>query len=136
MSWYRKITFLLVALLVLSHLTYGRKTTADRQAYEFLSSLMKSRQATIDPFAPNINLATTSLPFTTKSRYTGSSVQVGKKLARYKKYYKRTITSTPRLEPPVKEIDTVTAYIYAKETYSKPHFLSHLHRFLFRLTPF
>lgn len=136
MSWYRKITFLLVALLVLSHLTYGRKTTTDRQTYAFLSSLSGSQQASCDPFAPDVDLTTISLPVTAKKGFTGSDFLFGKKLARYKKNYKRTITSTPRVEPPVKEIDSVTAYIYAKETYSKPHFLSHLHRFLFRLTPF
>jgi hypothetical protein len=136
MGWYRKITFLLVALLVLSQLTYGRHTTTDREGYAFLTSLSGGQPASCDPFAPDVDLTITSLPFTTKKGFAGSNLQIGKMLARYKKNYKRTITSTPRIEPPVKEIDSVTAYIYAKETYSKPHFLSHLHHFLFRLTPF
>ena len=56
--------------------------------------------------------------------------------AKYKKRFKRFYSFSTKLERPVKDIDLLPVNIFTKETYSKPHFLSHLHQFLFRLTPF
>jgi len=57
-------------------------------------------------------------------------------LVKYKKKYKITTPVFAGLKQPVKDVDPLFLYICSKETYSKPHFLSHLHHFLFRLTPF
>lgn len=59
-----------------------------------------------------------------------------KTVLKYKKKIKRAYTFSTRLKHPVKEIDIVAINIFTKESYSKPFFLSHLHHFLFRLTPF
>jgi hypothetical protein len=40
------------------------------------------------------------------------------------------------IQPPVKEIDPAEFNIFWKDSYSKPYFLSHIHSFVFRLTPF
>jgi hypothetical protein len=62
--------------------------------------------------------------------------QYKSKLKKYKKKFKRTLTFFPAIKPPVRDVDPVSIYINSKETYSKPHFLSLLQYFLFRLTPF
>ncbi|HUC82274.1 MAG TPA: hypothetical protein VMR70_15320 [Flavisolibacter sp.] len=62
--------------------------------------------------------------------------QLMNKIVRYKKKYKRTISSSCAPRPVVREVDRIPQNIYIKETYSKPFFVSPLHRFLFRLTPF
>lgn len=59
-----------------------------------------------------------------------------KNIAKYKKKYKRINSSPTRLERPVRDVENAPVNIFTKDLYSKPHFLSHLHRFLFRLTPF
>ena len=53
-----------------------------------------------------------------------------------KKKHKRMLPASSTLRQPAREMDIIPQNIYLKETYSKPHFLSQLHRFLFRLTPF
>lgn len=55
--------------------------------------------------------------------------------ARKKRKYKRALTSSATFRQPVKEI-IVSLPIDGTESYTTPHFVSHLHRFLFRLTPF
>lgn len=58
------------------------------------------------------------------------------KICKQKKKYKRILTGSSTLRPPVRDVDIIPQNIYIKETYSKPFFISPLHRFLFRLTPF
>ena len=58
------------------------------------------------------------------------------KICKQKKKYKRIIPGSSTLRPPVRDVDIIPQNIYIKETYSKPFFISPLHRFLFRLTPF
>ncbi len=54
---------------------------------------------------------------------------------KYKKKFKRPQVSIG-IRPPAKDIERVDFNSTSKPTYSKPYFLSHLHHFLFRLTPF
>ena len=65
-----------------------------------------------------------------------SRIDLQSKSVKYKTKCKRAVPSSAGLKQPVKVIDPSWLYLRSKETYSKPHFLSHLHRFLFRLTPF
>jgi hypothetical protein len=58
------------------------------------------------------------------------------KICKQKKKYKRILPGSSTLRQPVRDIDIIPQNIYIKETYSKPFFISPLHRFLFRLTPF
>ncbi|RYZ47794.1 MAG: hypothetical protein EOO14_23045 [Chitinophagaceae bacterium] len=58
------------------------------------------------------------------------------KMYKIKKKYKRVVPGSSMLRQPVREVDIIPLNIYIKETYSKPFFVSPLHRFLFRLTPF
>lgn len=58
------------------------------------------------------------------------------KICKQKKKYKRILPGSSTLRPPVRDVDIIPQNIYIKETYSKPFFVSPLHRFLFRLTPF
>lgn len=58
------------------------------------------------------------------------------KICKQKKKYKRILPGSSTLRQPVRNIDIIPQNIYIKETYSKPFFVSPLHRFLFRLTPF
>ncbi len=55
---------------------------------------------------------------------------------KFRKKSKKLPSYSTRIKAPTREIDPITLCINSKETYSKPHFLSHLHHFLFRLTPF
>ncbi len=54
---------------------------------------------------------------------------------KYKKKFKRPQVSTG-VRPPAKDLERVDFDPSSKISYSKPYFLSHLHHFLFRLTPF
>lgn len=56
-------------------------------------------------------------------------------VAKKKRKYKRIFSSSATLRQPVKEI-VVSLPLNGTEFYTTPHFISHLHRFLFRLTPF
>ena len=58
------------------------------------------------------------------------------KMYKIKKKYKRVVPGSSMLRQPVRDVDILPVNIYIKETYSKPFFVSPLHRFLFRLTPF
>ena len=59
------------------------------------------------------------------------------KLSKQTKKCKRIVNNIfLGLNPPVKEIDPFVFNIFWKDSYSKPHFLSHIHSFIFRLTPF
>lgn len=53
-----------------------------------------------------------------------------------KKKFKRATQVLQGLKLPVKNLEDVAFNIYINPVYSRPHFLSHLHYFLFRLTPF
>jgi hypothetical protein len=55
---------------------------------------------------------------------------------KYKKKLKRVRQAVTGVKLPVKYIEWLTFNILSKSSYNKPHFLSHLHHFLFRLTPF
>ena len=59
-----------------------------------------------------------------------------KSLARYCKKYKRASSVSMGIRPHVKKIEAVLFDTRGKWTYAQPFFLSHLHSFLFRLTPF
>lgn len=52
-----------------------------------------------------------------------------------RKKYKRVFSSLS-LRAPVREVEVLPLNIHVSESYSKPHFLSPLHRYLFMLTPF
>lgn len=54
---------------------------------------------------------------------------------KYKKKHKRVQQFSNKIKTPVK-IVTVFTPASEEETYTKPYFLSHLHHYLFRLTPF
>lgn len=64
------------------------------------------------------------------------NVHYKSKQVKYRKKFKRTSNVISGLRPPIKEAPAVIFNLFAKAGYSKPHFLSHLHHFLFRLTPF
>jgi hypothetical protein len=66
----------------------------------------------------------------------GAEMHIQKKTPGYKKKYKRIFSPDYTLRPLVREIDNTFRNIYFEESYSKPHFILPLHRFLFRLTPF
>ena len=53
----------------------------------------------------------------------------------YRKKYKRVQQFSNKIKIPVKVVTTIVP-AGEKITYTKPYFLSHLHYFLFRLTPF
>lgn len=55
---------------------------------------------------------------------------------RTKKKIKRWSQPFPELKPPVKHVELIPFNVFSKIHYSKPHFLSQLHAFLFRFTPF
>jgi hypothetical protein len=57
-------------------------------------------------------------------------------LTGYRKKFKRTSNVFSGIKPPVKDLPPLAFNVPANTIYNKPHFLSHLHRFLFRLTPF
>ena len=55
---------------------------------------------------------------------------------KFKKKFKRSLPAFSGINVPSRIIEPVPFNIFLKTSYSKPHFLSHLHHFLFRLTPF
>jgi hypothetical protein len=55
---------------------------------------------------------------------------------KWRKKYKRLSSASAGIRLPVKHIETIAFDINAKDFYIKPFFLSRLHSFLFRLTPF
>jgi len=57
-------------------------------------------------------------------------------LTGYRKKFKRTSNVFSGIKPPIKDLSPVAFNVSSKITYNRPHFLSLLHRFLFRLTPF
>jgi hypothetical protein len=57
-------------------------------------------------------------------------------LIKYRKKYKRLSSATAVIRLPVKNIETIAFNINGKTSYVRPFFLSLLHSFLFRLTPF
>jgi hypothetical protein len=61
---------------------------------------------------------------------------IHKSLTKYRKKYKRVSPISPGLRQPVRNIECLAFDITGKTTYLKPFFLSLLHSFLFRLTPF
>jgi hypothetical protein len=64
------------------------------------------------------------------------NVHVKDKLIKYRKKYKRTSNVCSGIRPPAKDLSPLIFNLFTKESYTTPHFLSHLHHFLFRLTPF
>ena len=58
------------------------------------------------------------------------------RLFKGKKKYKRILNNFSEVKSPVRDNPPVSFNIFWKDLYSKPHFLSHIHHFLFRLTPF
>jgi hypothetical protein len=54
----------------------------------------------------------------------------------YRKKLKRWIQLFSGIRPPVKDAEQSCFYLSLKHGYNTPYFLSHLHAFLFRLTPF
>jgi hypothetical protein len=63
-------------------------------------------------------------------------LHVKDKVIKYRKKYKRTRNVLSAIKPPVKELPRLLFNIFPEDSYATPHFLSHLHHFLFRLTPF
>lgn len=61
---------------------------------------------------------------------------VNKPQVKYCKKYKRWSSISAGIRPPVKNIESQVFCWSGNSTYIKPFFLSHLHSFLFRLTPF
>ncbi|MDB5250515.1 MAG: hypothetical protein JWQ40_4909 [Segetibacter sp.] len=61
---------------------------------------------------------------------------VKKRQVKYKKKFKRSPQVSTGIRPPAKDLESADFDSSSKTPYSKPHFLSHLHHFLFRLTPF
>ena len=57
-------------------------------------------------------------------------------LTGYRKKFKRTSNVFSGIKPPIKDLSPVAFNVSSNITYNRPYFLSHLHRFLFRLTPF
>lgn len=64
------------------------------------------------------------------------TLHVKDKLIKYRKKYKRTSNVYSGIRPPSRVVSPVVFSLFSKETYTTPHFLSHLHHFLFRLKPF
>ena len=59
-----------------------------------------------------------------------------KSFIKYRKKYKRISSASAGVRPPVRQIEANYLDLNGITTYVKPFFLSHLHSFLFRLTPF
>lgn len=121
----------------------------------FLSSFsLKNKEMQIKPPAPNslsastisfhsisngsliYGVATFSAEETVFSKKTPLNQHVKNKLIKYRKKFKRTSNIYSGIRPPSKELPPGTFNLFSKVTYTRPHFLSHLHHFLFRLTPF
>jgi hypothetical protein len=58
------------------------------------------------------------------------------KQLKFRKKFKRLPQGLTGFRPPVKNVESARFNLFSISTYNKPYFLSHLHYFLFRLTPF
>ncbi|WP_207494483.1 hypothetical protein [Aridibaculum aurantiacum] len=62
--------------------------------------------------------------------------KVSKKVSKFKKKIKRASSAFSGFRQPVRDVESIYVLTRSTINYTKPHFLSHLHHFLFRLTPF
>ena len=58
------------------------------------------------------------------------------KFIKYRKKFKRISSGSSAFKTPVRFVNPISFGTHYKPTYTDPHFLSHLHLFLFRLSPF
>ena len=136
MKKFTKFCLLFLSLTVLSLVSSATSDIAVSASTNFSSAITGGSPFSF--FTTTINEFTLLRnPLSIEDTY-GSNTNVhGRvKLLHYKKKYKRIVSSYPDLKTPVKYLDIVPRSKNAKPTYSKPHFLSQLHHFLFRLTPF
>lgn len=134
MGSYTKLNLLLITIVSMFLMSFDSgsiKTTAPSDTFDYsvndLSSFpLASSSATYLNLITNLsveNAATVNPHFNDK-------------FDKLKKKYRRSIHSYAGIKHPVRQIEQRLQYISSNETYSKPHFLSHLQHFLFRLTPF
>lgn len=59
-----------------------------------------------------------------------------KSAVKYSKKFKRISSTSPGIRQPVRELEAIEFNTNGRYNYVQPIFLSHLHSFLFRFTPF
>jgi hypothetical protein len=124
--------FAILSMFLMSFNSESIKTATPSDAFDYsvntvsLSSLASSS-------ATDFNAITNII-----STETAASFNHGckGKLEKLKKKYRRAIHTFSGIKQPVRQVELQLPSIYSKEIYTEPYFLSHLHRFLFRLTPF
>lgn len=127
---------LLLTILGLFLMSINKKNTKDSSA---LSYNLYSNLDNYDLKLKSFTEATTIFDIKTlitKDNLDFKKAHFKNKQFQYRKKYKRWLPGFTGFKPPVKYIQVTPFNIYLKANYSKPHFLSHLHHFLFRLTPF
>ena len=135
MNIWKKFYLVILSLVIFSQfLLAGERHTG---ALSLRSGFSDSKQAAfLLPEALTGQRLATTAGEVAFQRNNGEEAELCKTFVKYRKKFKRVYTSSVRLKPPVKDLDPLTVNIFTKESYSKPFFLSHLHHFLFRLTPF
>lgn len=133
----KRLSFLLIGMLIMSSFAFAGGSHMERQFWTNKAIAPSLSKPDFRSFQQPANIDAFSKATTYKSSSNATHVtHLNKKPARCKKLFKRTVNFPSSPAPPTKEIDNASHFIPTKEIYSKPYFLSHLHHFLFRLTPF
>lgn len=135
MGIFTKLHLLLITIVVATQISFGKEINTSIPPVFNLSlnnqtSAYSNILTNVVDDNPILNPSTLE-----KIVYAKKSVHFKQTLTKYKKKYRNT-TVFPGLKIPIKYLDEVSIFINSIITYSKPHFLTHLHHFLFRLTPF
>jgi len=132
----KKSCLLVLGLLAFMHLSFaGNKASVTASAAVKQTYFRLSKAVFASPFTAGNKPLTLERSLPESFSFAVEDL-LSKKVCKIKKKYKRVHPASTTLRPPVRDIDIIPQNIYIKETYSKPHFISPLHRFLFRLTPF
>jgi hypothetical protein len=135
---YTRFHLLLINILALMSLSVKGsdiKTSSLSAACNTFSAVLHFSRETLSPprgerdnFATRNNIECNEI----------ASKQIGQNyhLTGYRKKFKRTSNAFSGIKPPIKDLSPVAFNLSSNATYNRPYFLSHLHHFLFLLTPF
>lgn len=136
----KRIGMLLISLFVFSQTILAHTPTFDLRPETKTALFFRLAPTSIaSAFFANPHSQVTDLAFQVFTDKAGIDTDEHKEFhycyVKCKKKYKRIQPSTCKIKAPVR-VATVFLPPFEKGFYTRPHFLLHLHHFLFRLTPF
>ena len=134
MGKFTKFVLLLITIVVISQVSFGGGIIADIDKLTASSAIYHTLPNTTTSTVLGSHKSVNS-PTDFESISDQKEIRSSRELSRHTKKYRQT-SVYPSLKIPVKYLDEVSVFINSITTYSRPYFLTHLHRFLFRLTPF